>query len=202
MGMDVASKESIREALSGLPGAFADIDILINNAGLAMGWEEVATLPDNIIDVTLDTNVKGVVRITRELLPRMLERNVPATIINVGSIAGTQSYPRASIYCASKHAVHGFTEVLRMELVKSKIRVCEIMPGLVTTEFAAVRFQAEPERAKTFYDGIEPLQARDVAEMVAFVASRPDHVQISEIECLPLHQASVNHIYRDLGPTK
>lgn len=197
LGMDVTSKESIKETLTSLPKDFANVDILVNNAGLALGWDEVPTLADDTIDVTIDTNVKGLIRVTRAVASQMLERDTPATIINIGSIAGTQCYSNASVYCASKYAVHGFTKVLRIELVKSNIRVCEIMPGLVSTEFASVRFGEDSDRAKTFYDGLKALQAQDVAEMVVFVASRPDHVQISEIECLPVKQASVHHIYRD-----
>lgn len=195
--MDVCDGESVHRTVAELPEKLRDVDILINNAGLALGWMDLAEATDQVIDRMFDTNVKGLIRVTRALLPRMRERNLPASIVNIGSIAGQQTYAKSSIYCASKHAVHAISEVLRIELLTSKIRVCEVNPGLVETEFSVVRFHGDAVRAKQVYSGIEALTGQDVAEIVAFVASRPDHVQISEVECLPTNQASVHHIHRE-----
>lgn len=195
--MDVREGDAVNRTVAELPEGLKDVDILVNNAGLALGWVNLVDSTDQVIDTLFETNVKGLIRLSRALLPRMLERNAPATIVNIGSIAGTQAYAKSAIYCATKHAVHAISQVLRIELLASKIRVCEVMPGLVETEFSVVRFEGNKEQAKQIYHGIDVLTGHDVAEVVAFVASRPDHVQISQVECLPTNQASVHHIYRE-----
>lgn len=195
--MDVREGDAVNRAVAELPEGLKDVDILVNNAGLALGWVNLVDSTDQVIDTLFETNVKGLIRLSRALLPRMLERNAPATIVNIGSIAGTQAYAKSAIYCATKHAVHAISQVLRIELLTSKIRVCEVMPGLVETEFSVVRFEGNKEQAKQIYHGIDALTGQDVAEIVAFVASRPDHVQISQVECLPTNQASVHHIHRE-----
>lgn len=127
--MDVRSRESIDAVLKALPNDFSTIDVLVNNAGLALGLDQVSTVSESDIDTVIDTNVKGVLHVTRAILPEMIKRGRLATIINIGSVAGIQAYPGASVYCASKHAVHAITQALRMELVGTPIRVAEISPG-------------------------------------------------------------------------
>ena len=206
--LDVCNKNAIVQLIVNLPIEFRDIDILINNAGLALGLEPLIANSDDEINVVLDTNVKGLVHVTRAILPGMISRGRSADILNIGSVAGKQAYPNGAMYCASKHAVHALTQSLRMELVGTKIRVSEVNPGrvnysffysigLVETEFSQIRFHGDKEKAKSVYSGLQPLTGKDVAEMVSFIISRPDHVQISELDCYPVNQASVYHVYRN-----
>lgn len=219
--LDVRSPKSVGEAVAGLPAAVASIDILINNAGLAVGMESLADSSPDAMDAMIDTNVKGLLLVTKAVLPGMLERAAAATVINVGSIAGVQTYPRGAVYCATKHAVHAITQALRMELVGTKIRVAEIMPGRAAASAAPdrrpggdrvlprpvrrrrrsrradVRGAAGPVRRGHWYVRPRP-PANVLAEMVVFVASRPEHVQVAELVCMPTNQASVHHIHRTL----
>jgi NADP-dependent 3-hydroxy acid dehydrogenase YdfG len=208
--LDVCDKDAIAQLVADLPTEFRDIDILINNAGLALDLEPLIANSDDAIDVVLDTNVKGLVHVTRAILPGMISRGRTADILNIGSVAGKQAYPNGAVYCASKHAVHALSQSLRMELVDTKIRVAEVSPGrgmtyssftpvgLVETEFSQIRFRGDEERARSVYEGLQPLTGGDVAEMVSFIASRPNHVQISELDCYPVNQASVYHVHRNI----
>ncbi|KGG51945.1 hypothetical protein DI09_23p200 [Mitosporidium daphniae] len=165
--------------------------------GLAIGVEQISeNITDEMIDSMLDTNVKGVLYVTREILPKMLQSGRNGHIIMIGSIAGVEAYSRGSIYCASKHALNAISESLRKELISTPIRVTEIQPGLVETEFSLVRYGGDVHAAKRVYNGIEALSANDVAEVVLFAATRPKHVQIATVKLLPTNQASVFEVSR------
>jgi 3-hydroxy acid dehydrogenase / malonic semialdehyde reductase len=174
------------------------IDILINNAGLSRGLDPADTADPDDWDEMIDTNVKGLLNITRLILPGMKSRN-SGFIINVGSIAGHDSYPGGSVYCASKHAVAAFTRSLKMDLNGTNIRVGMISPGLVETEFSLVRFHGDAERAANVYKGLQPLTATDIAELIVFMVNRPLHVNILDLVVMPVDQSSVFLASRNKG---
>nr|KAJ3415087.1 hypothetical protein HK105_001597 [Polyrhizophydium stewartii] len=194
--MDVRNREQVFAAIEALPAEFRDIDVLVNNAGLALGTEPAATVSMESVDTMFDTNVKGLINVTQAVLPVMKKRN-SGHIVNVSSVAGTQAYPGGSIYCASKHAVDAFTRALRMELVSTAINVTSIDPGLVETEFSLVRFGGDKERAAGPYVGLTPLSGEDIAESIVFATSRRPHVQITTLQIFPTNQASAYHIHRE-----
>jgi len=171
------------------------IDILINNAGLARGWEK--THEGSITDWNemIDTNMKGLLYMTKFLVPKMLHAN-SGHVIQIGSTAGQWSYPHGAVYCGTKAAVRSITEALRMELVDTPIRVSNIQPGLCETDFSLIRFHGDENRAKQVYAGIEALQPEDVADAVVYVASAPAHVQIAELTLMPTTQATSMVIHR------
>ncbi|KAK5584872.1 hypothetical protein RB653_006490 [Dictyostelium firmibasis] len=195
--VDVSSLESIEKMINGLPEDMKNIDILVNNAGLSLGMDPVSSLDvGKDLDAVMDTNVKGVFRVTRMVLPGMIQRN-SGYIFNVSSIAGSMWYANGSAYCASKAAVTAFSDVLRKEVVQTKIRVTNVCPGLVETEFSLVRFSGDSDKAKKPYNGIIPLTADDIADNIFYCASRPEHVQITTIEAMANNQASTSVIYRE-----
>lgn len=172
------------------------VDVLVNNAGLARGRDPIADLSDDDAETMWQTNVMGLLRVTRSLLPK-LEASARAHIINVGSIAGIETYAAGGGYTASKHAVHAISRTLRLELVGQPIRVTEVLPGLVETEFSLVRFNNDAEQAAKPYEGIVPLRPEDIADCIAWAATRPPHVNIDEIVVKPLAQASTTVIARN-----
>lgn len=176
---------------------FADqkIDILINNAGLAKGVDSVQTGSFEDWDAMIDTNVRGVLAMTRLFLPKMLERN-SGHIINLNSTAGHEAYPGGVTYCATKHAVKAITEATKKDVHGSKIRVSMVSPGLVETEFSNVRL-GDDAKADAVYKGIDPLTAQDIAEIIVFIASRPSHVNILDSIVMPVHQSSATMVHRD-----
>lgn len=178
---------------------FADqierVDLLVNNAGLALGRDRIADLSDQDTETMWQTNVMGLLRVTRALLPKLGESG-DAHIINLGSIAGIEPYPAGGGYTASKHAVHAISRTLRLELVGQPIRITEVLPGLVETEFSLVRFRNDAEKAAATYAGIEPLTAEDIADCIAWAATRPSHVNIDEILVRPTAQAAATVIAR------
>lgn len=195
VSLDVADYSAVDKAFSSLPPKWKKIDILLNNAGLARGlakfhegniedWEEM-----------INTNVKGLMYVTRTVLPGMVERN-SGHIINLGSIAGHQTYPMGNIYSASKFAVTGISRSLKMDLLGTAVRVSSVDPGLVETEFSEVRFHGDSERGSKVYSGMMPLKPEDVAEIVVFCATRPAHVNIGEILVTPTDQATVTMVHR------
>jgi NADP-dependent 3-hydroxy acid dehydrogenase YdfG len=194
--VDVRHPAEIQAALEALPAELRDIDILINNAGLVKGITPTYanTLAD--IDEIIDTNVKGMLYVLRAVVPRMKDRS-QGTIINISSIAGTEAYKNGSIYCASKHAVHALTIALRKELISYPIRVCMVSPGLTNTEFTSSS-SPHPEHAEPPSLDYVPLRAVDIADNIAYIASRPPHVQIADILVLPTCQASSEALHR--GP--
>ena len=189
--LDVADMESIREFAARVP----HINILVNNAGGAEGAETVAEAIDTKWQTMFETNVLGLMRVTREFLPK-LEASGAGHIINVGSIAGFEVYPGGAGYTAAKHAARAVTETLRLELLGKPIRVSEIAPGLVETEFSLVRFGGDAERAKKPYQGMTPLTAQDIAEAITWMVTRPAHVNIDTLVIRPLDQATATLVHR------
>jgi 3-hydroxy acid dehydrogenase / malonic semialdehyde reductase len=171
------------------------IDVLVNNAGLASGLSPLHEGDVNDWEKMIDTNVKGLLYITREIAPRMVEAK-SGHIINIGSIAGNEVYPNGNVYCATKHAVHAISEGLRRELYDKGVKVTNIAPGLVETEFSMVRFHGDEKRAETVYDGIEALTGKDIADCIVFAATRPKHVNVADILVLPTCQGSATQVDR------
>lgn len=192
--LDVRDSAAVKTFVESLPVAWQCIDVLLNNAGLALGSDPIQNgLIDNW-ETMIDTNVKGLLYMTRHVLPGMLQRQ-QGHIVNIGSIAGQDLYPNGNVYCASKHAVRALTKSMRLDLMGSPIRVSEIAPGAVETEFSLVRWQ-DAGKAKVFYQDFTPLTARDIADAVYYCISAPPHVNIAEITIMPTDQASANHIHR------
>ncbi len=189
--LDVADPESIREFAARVPR----INILVNNAGGAVGAETVADALDDKWQTMFETNVLGLMRVTREFLPK-LETGGAGHIVNVGSIAGFEVYPGGAGYTAAKHAARAVTETLRLELLGKPIRVSEIAPGLVETEFSLVRFGGDAERAKKPYVGMTPLTAQDIADAIVWMVTRPAHVNIDTLVIRPLDQATATLVHR------
>jgi len=195
--MDVREKKKVLAAATGLPDNWKEIDILINNAGLARGFGKMQDADTENWDEMIDTNIKGLLNVTQAVLPGMTARQ-KGDIVNLSSIAGHEVYPNGSIYCATKHAVDAITKGLRIDLVDTPIRVSSIDPGLVETEFSEVRF-GDKNRAKTVYEGMTPLTGEDIAELAVFIVSRPAHVQIANIVVLASAQASATIVHRRAG---
>jgi 3-hydroxy acid dehydrogenase/malonic semialdehyde reductase len=193
--LDVTRKEAVEHAFSSLPREWEEIDILVNNAGLSRGLEKIHEGKIQDWEEMVDTNVKGLLFVTRSVLPGMVKRK-RGQVINLGSIAGHEVYPGGNVYCATKSAVNALTHAMRMDLLGTGIRVCSVEPGLVETEFSEVRFHGDRERARKVYAGTRPLKPEDVAEVVAFCAMRPAHVDISEVIVMPTDQASVQNVHR------
>ena len=193
--LDVRDRSGVDAAIGGLPPGWADIDVLVNNAGLAAGF---GPLPDNHPDDwdrMIDTNVTGLLNVIHAVLPGMLARG-RGHIVNIGSIAGRETYPNGAVYCASKAAVDRITAGLRMDVVGSGVKVSVIQPGLVETEFSMVRFGGDADRAQSVYAGLDPLTGADIADTVVWVVSRPAHVQVAEVVVLAGAQASATIVHR------
>ncbi|KTD21024.1 SDR family oxidoreductase [Legionella londiniensis] len=189
MQLDVRHLPEVETKLNALPEEWQDIDILINNAGLAAGLDAVQTADIQDWEDMIDTNVKGLLYMTRMILPQMIERD-SGHVINIGSIAGHQVYPKGSVYCATKHAVKAISQGLRQDLLGTNIRVSSVDPGAVETNFSTIRFKGDKKRAAAVYEGMVPLSAEDIADAVLYCASRPPHVNISEIIIMPTCQAA------------
>jgi len=193
---DVRDRAAVESAVASLPTEFADVDVLINNAGNAHG---LAPIQDGNVedwDTMLDGNVKGLLYVSRAVLPAMTRRRV-GHIINIGSIAGQEAYANGNVYCASKAAVSMLTKTMRLDLLPHNIRVAEVNPGAVETEFSVVRFKGDEARADTVYKGFEPLRAKDVADVIQFMVTRPPHVNIAEVLLLPAAQGAAAAIRRE-----
>ena len=195
--LDVSKANEVKDFVQGLPQDFQKIDILVNNAGLVKG---VAKAPDILaedIDVMMNTNVMGLINMTQAILPIFKSQGEGGhgDIINIGSIAGREGYPGGSIYCATKAAVRTFTDALRKELIATRIRVMNIDPGQVETEFSVVRFYGDKEKADAVYKGCEPLTPEDIAESIVFNAGRRENVVVADTLIFPNHQVS-SHIHR------
>jgi 3-hydroxy acid dehydrogenase/malonic semialdehyde reductase len=194
--VDVRNKDEVDHFVNSIPEEFGKIDILVNNAGLSRGLEKFYEDDFSNWEEMIDTNVKGLLYVTRAVVPGMVER-MNGHIINIGSVAGHEAYPKGGIYCGTKHAVDAITKSLRMDLIDKNIRVSTVDPGLVETNFSNIRFHGDEERAKNVYKGLTPLTGKDVAEAVLFIASRPKHVNIGEIIILPTNQASATIVHRE-----
>jgi len=193
---DVRDREAARTAIHSLSGKWKNIDVLINNAGLVIGVDKQQDGNMDEWDTMIDTNIKGLLTITRIVTPGMVERG-RGHIINIGSIAGDAAYAGGSIYCATKAAVKALSDGLRIDLVDTPLRVTNIKPGMVETNFTVVRFRGDKAAADTFYKGIRPLTGDDVAETVYFAASAPAHIQIAEVLLMPTNQAAATISYRN-----
>eukprot|EP01102_Stenamoeba_stenopodia_P010940 TRINITY_DN3340_c0_g1_i1.p1 TRINITY_DN3340_c0_g1~~TRINITY_DN3340_c0_g1_i1.p1 ORF type:complete len:259 (+),score=53.34 TRINITY_DN3340_c0_g1_i1:137-913(+) len=193
--LDVRDYKQVQEVVKGLPDEYKAIDVLVNNAGLAVGVNLVHETPMEDYDRMMDTNVKGVMHLIKEVLPGMLARN-SGHIINIGSIAGHEAYRHGSVYCASKWALNAINTSLRKELVGTPLRVTAISPGMVETEFSVVRFNGDTDKAASMYKGFEPMVATDVAEAVIFAATRHPRVQVGDIIMYACNQASTEVIHR------
>lgn len=190
---DVRDKEAVFSAIESLPENFRDIDVLINNAGNAHGMSSIQEGDINDWDAMLDINVKGLLYVSRAILPKMIEKN-SGFIVNIGSTAGKEVYPKGNVYCASKSAVEAINKGMRMDLNQYNIRVSAIHPGLVETAFSDVRFKGDSERAKKVYQGYKALQPEDIAEIIHFVITRPYHINIEDLVVFPSAQASATII--------
>ena len=186
---DVSDKNEVNKLLSDLPKEFSSIDILINNAGNAHGLDTIQDGSLDDWDNMFDSNVKGLLYVSRVLMPKMIEKQ-NGHIINIGSLAGREVYEKGNIYCATKHAVNAISKAMRIDLNKTGIKVSEINPGLVETDFSNVRFKGDSDRAEKVYQGYKALQADDIADIIEFVINRPDHVNIADILVLPQAQAT------------
>lgn len=192
---DVRDRQAMRAALDSLEGKWKNIDVLVNNAGLVIGLDKEFEGNLDEWDVVLDTNVRALLAMTRMVVPGMVERG-RGHIINIGSIAGDAAYPGGSVYCATKAAVKALSDGLRIDLVDTPLRVTNIKPGMVETNFTVVRYRGDKERADDFYKGIHALNGDDVAEVVYFAASAPAHVQIAEVLVMPTNQATGTISYK------
>ena len=193
---DVRDREAVYSAIESLPEEFKNIDILINNAGNAHGLDAIQDGNIDDWDAMMDINVKGLLYVTKAILPKMIERN-SGFIVNIGSTAGKEVYPGGNVYCASKYAVNAINKGMRIDLNKYNIRVSGIHPGLVETEFSDVRFKGDIERAKKVYQGYKALQADDIADIIYFVVTRPYHVSIEDLVVFPTAQATATIINKN-----
>lgn len=193
--LDVTNKKEVFSAIKSLPKEFRPIDILVNNAGLGLGLEKLQEGNPDEWEIMIDTNVKGLLYVTRAVLPDMVKRN-KGHIINIGSIAGREVYPGGNVYCATKFAVRGLTKALKIDLLGTNVRVTTIDPGMVETNFSNIRFRGDKERAKKVYEGMTPLVARDIADAVFYCATRPPHCNILEMVILPVDQSGTVFVSR------
>ena len=194
--LDVRDAQAVSALVGGLEGAWREIEVLVDNAGLSRGLDKLQEGSLDDWNEMLDTNVKGVLHVDRAVVPLMVARG-RGTVVHLGSIAGRQTYPGGNVYCASKHAVRALTDALRLDLLGTGVRVATVDPGLVAdTEFSEVRFHGDKDRAAAVYRGLTPLGPDDVAEAILWVASRPERVVVSDLVLLPLDQGSANHVHR------
>lgn len=189
LSFDVRKKAEVEGTIEGLNEGWGKINVLVNNAGLALDLSPVQDGDFDNWDTMIDTNIKGLLYMSK-LVANMMIKNGSGHIINIGSIAGKEAYPNGNVYCATKHAVDGLTKAMRLDLFKHGIRVSQIAPGAVETEFSEVRFFGDTETAENVYKGYEPLTAMDVAESIYFVASQPAHVNINDLLIMPMAQAN------------
>lgn len=196
LAMDVRKKEDVQK-LETLSDDWKKVDVLINNAGLSQGLDPINSGSTDDWDVMIDTNVKGLLYVTKVVSTWMVNNAKGGHIVNLGSIAGKETYQNGNVYCATKHAVDSLNKAMRIDLLPHKIKVTGIHPGAVETEFSEVRFKGDKERAKKVYEGFEPLHAQDIAETIWFAISRPAHVNINDMIVMPTAQASTSHLLRE-----
>lgn len=197
LNFDVRDREAVFSAIEKLPDEFSRIDILVNNAGNAHGLDPIDKGNPDDWEAMLDINVKGLLYMSKAVLPQMVERK-SGHIINIGSTAGKEVYPNGNVYCASKHAVDAINQGMRIDLNAYGIRVGAVNPGLVETEFSDVRFKGDKERASNVYKGFQPLKPQDIADIIHFVVTRPYHVNIADLVVMPTAQASSTIVKKDL----
>ena len=195
LGLDVCDRQAVNATLSNLPDPWNQIDILVNNAGLSRGLSKLHEGDIDDWEEMLDTNVKGLLYVTRAVVPGMVERQA-GHVVNIGSTAGRVAYPGGNVYCASKAAVRAISDGLKQDLIGTPVRVTEIEPGLVETEFSLVRFHGDGDRAEKVYQDLTPLTGEDIADLVLFCVTRPPHVNISEMLVVPVDQANATLVHR------
>lgn len=193
--LDVRDRNAVDKIFDIIPEELRTIDILVNNAGLAQGLEKLQEGDLDDFDTMIDTNIKGLLYLTRKIVPSMI-KNQRGHVINIGSLAGIYAYPGGAVYCASKAAVRFISDGLRMDLVDTPIRVTNIQPGMVETNFSVARFHGDEQRASKVYEGIKALTAEDIADVIHYTASVPEHVQICEVTVTPTNQASSGVVYK------
>lgn len=194
---DVRNREEMRRAVDSLEGKWQQIDVLVNNAGLVLGMDKEHEGSLDEWDIVIDTNIKALLAMTRMIVPGMVERQ-RGHIINIGSIAGDAAYAGGSVYCATKAAVKALSDGLRIDLVDTPLRVTNVKPGMVETNFSVVRFRGDKDKADAVYNGIRPLTGEDIADVVYYAASAPEHVQIAEVLVMPTYQATGTVCHRQL----
>ena len=192
---DVRNRKAAADALASLPEEWKAIDVLINNAGLVIGMDKEHEGDLDEWDIVIDTNIKSLLAMTRMVVPGMVERGC-GHIINIGSIAGDAAYPGGSVYCATKAAVKALSDGLRIDLVDTPLRVTNIKPGMVETNFSVIRFRGDKEKADNVYKGIRPLTGEDIAEVAYFAASAPEYMQVAEVLVMPTNQATGTIAYK------
>jgi NADP-dependent 3-hydroxy acid dehydrogenase YdfG len=193
--LDVRDRKAVDRVFNLINEELRNIDILVNNAGLAQGLDKLQEGSLEDFDTMIDTNIKGLLYLTRKVVPEMV-KNQRGHIINIGSLAGIYAYPGGAVYSATKAAVRFISDGLRMDLVDTPIRVTNIQPGMVETNFSVARFHGDEQRAAKVYDGMKPLSAEDIADVITYVASVPEHVQICEVTLTPVNQASSGVVYK------
>ncbi len=195
LAFDVRDRESARKSIEGLPEQWKAIDVLVNNAGLALGLEPEYKGCMDDWETMIDTNIKGLLTMTRLVVPGMVDRN-RGHVINVGSVAGDAAYAGGNVYCATKAAVKALTDGLRIDVADTAVRVTNLKPGLVETNFSVTRFHGDTERAANVYKGVKPLTGDDIADVAVYAANAPEHVQIAEVLILATHQANGSYVVR------
>lgn len=194
--LDVRNRADVTAAIESLPEPWKHIDILVNNAGGALGMDKLHEGNPDDWDTMIDTNIKGLLYLTRQVVPLMLKYQLNGHVVNIGSIAGIHAYPSGAVYCATKAAVQFISDGLRMDVVDTPIRVTNIQPGMTQTNFSKVRFHGDEQKAANVYEGITPLSPEDIADIIVYATSAPAHVQICEVTVTPTHQATGRVIYK------
>jgi NADP-dependent 3-hydroxy acid dehydrogenase YdfG len=195
INMDVRNREDVERQLEALPDEWKEVDVLINNAGLSVGLDPIQNGIVEDWDTMIDTNIKGLLYVTKVVSNWMIRRS-EGHIVNIGSLAGKEVYANGNVYCATKYAVDALNMGMRIDLLPHNIRVTAINPGAVETEFSEIRFKGDKDRAKKVYEGFKPLVADDIADLIWFAASRPAHVNITEMLVTPIAQANTTHLKR------
>ncbi len=193
--LDVTDRKAVEAAVNGLPAEWQAIDVLVNNAGLAKGAGKYQDYSLDDVDEMIDANIKGVMYCTRLIVPGMIARN-RGHIINMGSVAGHYAYQNGTVYCATKAAVKSMTEALKQDLLGTPVRITSVDPGLVETEFSVVRFNGDAERASKVYEGVKPMSGDDIAEMIVFAATRPEHININFMVIMSVYQSLPTTVHR------
>ena len=193
---DIRRKDEVERAWDSLPQEWKQIDVLVNNAGLAAGLDYIYEGDVEDWETMIDTNIKGLLYISRLVMPVMKERR-QGHIVNLSSIAGKEVYQRGNVYCATKHAVEALTKGMRIDLLPYNVKVSSVSPGMVETEFSIVRFKGDEQKAKSVYEGLEPLRAEDIADVIEFIISRPVHVNINDVLVMPTAQANSFYVHRE-----
>lgn len=197
LNFDVRNRDAVKQAVDSLPLTWRNIDILINNAGLAAGSDPIQDGNLDDWDQMIDTNVKGLLYVTKNIFPLLLKSSCPH-IVNIGSIAGKEVYAKGNVYCATKFAVDALTRAMRIDMLSHSIKVSQVSPGAVETEFALVRFKGDAEAASNVYKGFTPLRAEDIAEAVIWITGLPSHVNINDLVIMPAAQASPGYLHKEL----